>query len=260
MAPSRGALVTSFSVAGREVLFLDEATFVDTTKNVRGGVPVLFPSPGRLAGDAFSRGGRSGSLPQHGFARNRAFAVQRRDDAEVELRLVSDEATRAAFPWGFSLALCIAVEDAAFVLRATITSRAAEPMPYALGYHPYFAVAAADRARVRVPTAARRAFDNVQKRDVDLDEIRFGDTEVDLHLSGHGGSTASLELPDGVVTLAGDSAFERWVVWALPGRDFVCLEPWTAPANALVSGEGLRSLEPGASETLSLRVSFAARA
>ena len=51
VVPSRGALVTSLFARGREWLYLDEATLRDRTQNVRGGVPVLFPSPGKLAGE-----------------------------------------------------------------------------------------------------------------------------------------------------------------------------------------------------------------
>jgi galactose mutarotase-like enzyme len=29
-----------------------------------------------------------------------------------------------------------------------------------------------------------------------------------------------------------DPAFTTVVVWTLPGRDFLCVEPWTGPANA----------------------------
>jgi len=50
LSPARGGIVTRFSVGGRPVLFLDDATLADETKNIRGGVPVLFPSPGPLAG------------------------------------------------------------------------------------------------------------------------------------------------------------------------------------------------------------------
>jgi galactose mutarotase-like enzyme len=40
------------------------------------------------------------------------------------------------------------------------------------------------------------------------------------------------------------------VIWTLPGKDFVCLEPWTAPANALNSGESLLIVPPGAHRDL----------
>jgi galactose mutarotase-like enzyme len=41
-----------------------------------------------------------------------------------------------------------------------------------------------------------------------------------------------------------------WVVWTLKGRDFVCLEPWTCPGNALNTGERLLHLPPGQTRTL----------
>ena len=47
VVPERGGLVTRFAVGARELLYLDPATLADPTKNVRGGVPVLFPFAGR---------------------------------------------------------------------------------------------------------------------------------------------------------------------------------------------------------------------
>jgi D-hexose-6-phosphate mutarotase len=43
VAPSRGALVSSLQVGHKQVLYLDRTTFEDPSKNVRGGIPVLFP-------------------------------------------------------------------------------------------------------------------------------------------------------------------------------------------------------------------------
>jgi galactose mutarotase-like enzyme len=67
IVPERGAIVTRFRARGRELLYLDDATLRDRTKNVRGGIPILFPSPGKLEGDHFTRGGREGAMKQHGF-------------------------------------------------------------------------------------------------------------------------------------------------------------------------------------------------
>src|SRR5689334_7203482 len=75
LAPSRGGMATRLSLGGKHLFFLDESTLRDTTKNVRGGNPVLFPSPGKLAGDAWARDGQRGELKQHGFARNLAWKV-----------------------------------------------------------------------------------------------------------------------------------------------------------------------------------------
>src|SRR6185437_1499748 len=73
LAPARGAICTGFVARGRSWLYLDEATLDDPKQNVRGGVPVLFPSPGKLAGDAWARAGKRGAMKQHGFARNKPW-------------------------------------------------------------------------------------------------------------------------------------------------------------------------------------------
>src|SRR5438132_2165715 len=65
VVPERGGLVTRFRVQGRGLLYLDEATLADRSKNVRGGVPVLFPIAGKAP--------EGGAMKQHGFARNRAW-------------------------------------------------------------------------------------------------------------------------------------------------------------------------------------------
>jgi D-hexose-6-phosphate mutarotase len=66
LAPARGGLLAALRLRGRDLLFLDEKTYADPSANVRGGSPVLSPSPGKLAGDTWAHG----TLRQHGFARN----------------------------------------------------------------------------------------------------------------------------------------------------------------------------------------------
>src|SRR5262245_46528695 len=111
---------TRLSIAGRSLLYLDEATLVDSAKNVRGGNPVLFPSPGPLAGDRFDCGGRQGSMRQHGLARQRAFSVVACDGASAVLSLVADEGMRAEFPWSFALTLRYALEGSTLRLEQRI--------------------------------------------------------------------------------------------------------------------------------------------
>jgi aldose 1-epimerase len=47
-------------------------------------------------------------------------------------------------------------------------------------------------------------------------------------------------------------------VYAPPDADCVALEPMTAPTDALVSGRGLRAVEPGAAFRASFRIGVAA--
>jgi galactose mutarotase-like enzyme len=258
VAPARGGMVTRFDVAGRPVLFLDVTTLTDETKNVRGGNPVLFPSPGPLAGDRFTRQGRSGSMKQHGFARQRAWSVVATSPQEATLELASDDATRAQFPWDFLATLRYSLAATTLTVETRIANRGDVPMPFALGFHPYFHVADASKAGASIATAATRAYDNVTKEEIALrGPIDLTQKEVDLHLVDHGAQSATLDRGDDRVVVAADAELGRWVIWTLAGKDFVCLEPWTAPADALNTGEGLLTVAPGESKTLTMSITLA---
>jgi galactose mutarotase-like enzyme len=255
LAPARGGMVIGFAVAGRELLYLDRATFDDPAANVRGGIPVLFPSPGKLAGDAWARDGAHGAMKQHGFARNLPWevsAVGTGEGAFATLTLASSDTTRAQYPWEFHAAYTYRLRGRSLDIGMRIENRSATPMPFGAGFHPYFAVPDADKAAVRIPTQATRAFDNREKRDIAFAGFDLTATEVDLHLYDHGTTAASLVAGDTTIVLAGSPEFTHWVVWTLKGKDFVCLEPWTCPGNALNTGERLLWLAPGEARTLDL--------
>jgi galactose mutarotase-like enzyme len=258
IAPERGGMATRFFVGDRPVFFLDESTLLDRTKNVRGGNPVLFPSPGKLEGDRFARDGRSGSMGQHGFARNMAWSVVAEAGDSVTLRLDANEATRAAYPWDFRATYRYSLSGATLRIDQRFENHGSAPMPFGAGFHPYFEVAQADKARTRIPTKATRAWDNAKRSEVALaGPIDLTTAEVDLHLIDHGESAMKLELADGHrIEVRASDAFTRWVVWTLSGRDFVCVEPWTSPGNALNTGASLLIAEPGTSVDLWTEIAF----
>lgn len=252
IVPARGAIATSFRVGDRELLYLDDATLRDPTKNVRGGVPVLFPSPGRLTGDRFARAGRSGAMKQHGFARDLVWTVHdvtTTDAARATLAIASTPATLAAYPWSFRATLTFSLAGARLRIDARIENTSDATMPFAFGLHPYFRVA--DKSRARIATRATRAFDNVKKAIVPFFGFELTAGEVDLHLLDHGSTESELAWGDGArLALRASTEHTRWVVWSLPGKDFVCVEPWTAPADALNTGESLIELAPGEARSL----------
>lgn len=257
VAPSRGGMAVSFFARGREWMYLDARTLDDASQNVRGGAPVLFPSPGKLAGDAWSHAGRSGHMKQHGFARNRAWRERGRGTAgaaSVLLELCDDADSRAQFPWPFRTTLRYALAGETLRIDIAVENRGDAPLPFAYGFHPYFAVPQAEKARARIPTPATRAWDNVRKLEVPMPALELASAEVDLHLIDHGGSAARLELAAGAIALRGSPEFSRWVIWTVAGKDFICLEPWTAPGDALNSGAGLIELAPGARRELWLEL------
>ncbi len=80
-------------------------------------------------------------------------------------------------------------------------------------------------------------------------------SEVDLHLLDHGSTRSAILRPGGVrVAIEGSPEMTQWVVWTLRGKDFVCVEPWTAPADALATRRGLLTLAPEESRALGMLV------
>ena len=83
IAPERGGLLTSFSVDNTEIFYLDRETFNDVIKNVRGGIPLLFPNAGPLKGGLYN-------LPQHGFVRKMPWKVTAQNRNSITLQLLSN--------------------------------------------------------------------------------------------------------------------------------------------------------------------------
>jgi galactose mutarotase-like enzyme len=262
LVPARGGMVTRFDVHGEPIFYLDEETLHDPQKNateggsglvstrpVRGGNPVLFPSPGKLEGDRWERGGKSGSMKQHGFARNLAWEVASRTTSErasVTLRLESSDVTKAMFPWEFVAQYTYSLVRATLHVDVAVTNTDREPMPFGAGFHPYFAVPEADKAGCVVQTAATRAFDNVTKKEVGFAGFELATSaEVDLHLLDHPATASEIAWGGKRVAIRASPEFTHWVVWTLRGKDFVCVEPWTCPGNALNTGDRLIELPAG---------------
>jgi galactose mutarotase-like enzyme len=246
LAPTRGGMATRLTLRGRELLYLDQSTLRDETKNVRGGNPVLFPSPGKLAGDAYACRGRHGALKQHGFARNSAWEVVKTSNegsASATLRLTSSAETRKEYPWDFSAEYTYTLRSDSLRIDLSFTCTGDTAMPFGAGFHPYFSVQQAEKGTARIETNATRAFDNVTKSTGPLSPIDLTKPEIDLHLIDHHGDCV-LRVGEQGIRVRGSNEFSRWVVWTLAGKDFVCVEPWTCPGNALNTGESLLVLEP----------------
>jgi galactose mutarotase-like enzyme len=246
LVPARGGLVTRWTVDGDEVLYLDEATLLDPAKSVRGGVPQLFPSPGKPAPGS--------PLAQHGFARQRPWTpVDPSGPLCLACELASDATSRALFPFDFRLRFEVGLRPRALHLAWTVSNPGPSPLPLHLGIHPYFRVPVAQKAAARLEHSATRAFDNVAGRDTPVAPVDFAGPEVDLHLQGQTRAAAALHRGQSPsLRLAWTPHFTVLVVWTQPGKDFICVEPWTARGGALATGLDLLHVAPGASERLAI--------
>lgn len=261
VVPGRGGMAARFRVGDFPVLAMDDTTLYDEAKNVRGGMPILFPVAGRLAGDRYDRPGKTAAclMKQHGFARNMVWdVVSEGTDGAARLTVVlsSSEATRSQFPFDFRLEFTYELAGPTLRLLQSYENRSPQPMPLHAGFHPYFYVPDAEKAETVIQTRATRAFNNVAKTTIPFTEFDLTQKEVDLHLIDHGGSESVLTRPGrgGRIEIVASPEFGHWVVWTLGGKDFVCVEPWTAPGNALNTGDRLIWLSPGETKRLTLAI------
>jgi len=261
LAPARGGLLTRFTVAGVPVLYMDPATLRDPAQSVRGGIPVLFPIAGKLPGGQYTWRGQTYAMKQHGFARNLPWQLLESaagaEGAQVTLGLESSALTRAQYPFEFALRFVYRLRGGVLSVEQTFENCGPHEMPIQPGLHPYFYVPDARKAEVRLETDATRAYDNVGAREVDLQgPLRFGEREIDMHLLDQAAREVVLERPGMPAVRVGFDADQHvLVVWTLPGRDFVCVEPWSDKFGALADGTA-RLLSPGERARTTLVISL----
>jgi galactose mutarotase-like enzyme len=213
IAPQRGGLVTSFRINGSEIFYLDPETFMDLTKNVRGGIPLLFPNAGPSKGYLYS-------LPQHGFVRKMSWQVAKQNGNSLILQLLSNAETKIYFPFDFELKLTVAVTKNKLTHTLTMTNLSDKPMPTAYGTHPYFNIAQSDKQKL------------IANIDGFNPKVVNWQNGFDQSFANPG--SLRVEMPDKEFILDSDPAIFRFIqIWHLVGKDFICIEPWTRDALAI---------------------------
>jgi galactose mutarotase-like enzyme len=253
VVPERGGLVTAWSSLGRDWIYFDAERFADPSLSVRGGIPVLFPICGGLPSGRLSLPQGDFSLAQHGFARDRPWSLSALEDGRgVRLELGHDADTLAAYPFRFRLRLDYRLAPGELAITVQVSNAGEEPMPFSFGLHPYWAVA--DLAAVRLEGLPAAGFDHHTMAPAalagQLDALSEG---VDLLAHPRGPVRLLGAAGGGTVTLEPSAPLDLVVLWTDPPRPMLCLEPWTAPRGALISGERRLTVEPGGSCSLSCR-------
>ena len=247
VVPERGGIITRWRKGDQELLYLDEERYADPTKTVRGGVPILFPICGNLPDDTYSYQGEEYKLVQHGFARNlpwEVIATNTDDCASITLSLKSDESTLAVYPFACEVVFTYELRGNSLKILQAYTNHSDADMPFSAGFHPYFEVG--DKQKLEIDIPGTEYFSNVTKSkntfsgnfDFELDEIDAAFIPVSKNYS-------SFSESGNKITLKYDDFFSTIVFWTRKGKDFICLEPWSAPRNAINTGEKLTSIKPG---------------
>ncbi len=253
IVPERGGLLTGWCCGGEEILYFDQKRFADTSKSIRGGMPILFPICGDLPGDVLRIRQEEFVLKQHGFARDLSWkSTLLDDDSGVKLTLSDTYISRKMYPFLFKVVIVLRPLKNSLVISIRIQNSGTDPMPFSFGIHPYFVIN--DLDSVRIEGLAQTCFSHIDKAETQTNlqlarlskGVDFITTPID--------KVRLVDMQSGrKVTMQAKAPMDMVVVWTDPPRNMVCLEPWTAPREALVSGNRRIVLEPGCVQDLECR-------
>ncbi len=249
VVPERGGIVTQWRVRDQNILYLDTERFKDPKLSVRGGIPILFPICGNLPDNQYSFDGATYQLPQHGFGRTLPWTVSGQStdgSASLSLKLTSNDQTRSVYPFEFEIEFTYTLNGDRLEIHQNYTNQSDKPMPFSAGFHPYFE--APDKASLEVGIPATEFQRNGETTMTPFaGQFDFSEPEIDVAFKSLTSQTSSVRdrSRNLKLTLESDELFSTLVFWTVQGKDFYCLEPWSAPRNALNTGEQLTTLEPG---------------
>ena len=276
--PHHGMLGASLRHQNVELLRRIEDLRAAAAKGSTAGIPLLHPWANRLAGTRYRAARREvkldpsspflhldeHGLPMHGvpWALLSWKLAEATQDALVARLDWTTSDLLAVFPFRHELEIAATIRADGLMLETTLVASIDGPVPVSFGFHPYFGLPDLPRAEWRlelpamqrlvldqrgIPTGEEEAFDGF---DAQLGESTFDDC---FALQG-GSSSLSLAGAGRRITVEFIAGFPYAQIFAPKGKDYVALEPMTAPTNALASGSGLNLVEPGAEFRSAFRI------
>jgi len=265
--PNRGMLGVSLRLRGTELLRRLENLDAAAAKGSTAGIPLLYPWANRLAVPRFRVAGRDVALDPsspllhcddrglliHGVKwALLAWEIIEAKPDRLAARLVwTDAKLLAVFPFRHKVELTATLRPDSLTIETTILAQ--DLLPVSFGFHPYFGISSLPRDKWRlelpamrklvlddrgIPTGRDESFGRFDSPLGDLN-LDAGFTVLDEH------SAFSLSGDGHRITLEFLENYLYAQVFAPKGKDFVALEPMTAPTSALTNGQGLRLVEPG---------------
>jgi aldose 1-epimerase len=228
IVPTVGNIAFEMKVKGHNVLRWPYAS-VDEFKSRPGlsGIPFVGPWANRLDEPAFYASGKRyafdmelgnvrGATPIHGFLtttdRWQVIDVKSDNDAAwvtSRLEFFRQPAWMKQWPFAHVIELTYRLTKGELEVRTTITNMSAEPMPVAIGFHPYFQLTDSPRsawtlavgarthwllAANKVPTGETESADVLfpDRRSARLDDYNLDDDFSDLERDRQGRATMTL--------------------------------------------------------------------
>jgi aldose 1-epimerase len=267
IATSVGNMAYEFKIAGKNFLWFPYHSPAEMKEEPRFCcVPFLAPWANRLEGDAYWANGRKyllnadlGNLrrdnhknPIHGLLNFSPDwqVIEVEADAHSawvtsRLEFWKHPALMAQFPFAHAISMTYRLANGELRVETAIDNLSTEPMPVAIGFHPYFQLHDAPRDQWKVHLAARdhMVLNNLLIPTGESKPVEFADpyplhgTQLDDVFTGLIRGTDGLARfwVEGVkerVTVTYGPKYTVAVVYAPPNGAFICFEPMSAITNA----------------------------
>lgn len=98
--------------------------------------PLLFPVCGRVKNERYTLGGKEYPMHAHGFLKTMTFRLSEKSADRVVLSAVSDDRTRAMYPFDFEITAEYKISNEGLLCRYTVKNTGDGIMPFNFGLHP----------------------------------------------------------------------------------------------------------------------------
>jgi len=265
---SHGMLGASLRYQGVEILRRVEDLEAAAARGSSAGIPLLYPWANRLAEPRYRVLGKEivldqsspllhldeHGLPMHGVPWSLLSWVvtEARDDFLAARLEWTGSDLLAVFPFRHRVELAGMLRSDSLTVEITVVPCSDGPVPVSFGFHPYFGFPEPSRSKWRLELPAMRKL-VVDERGIPIgEEEPFGGFDAEL---GENSFDDGFALPEEQMTfsVAGSTGrvsldllegYRYAQVFAPKDKDYVALEPMTAPTSALTSGRGLRFVRP----------------
>ena len=279
----------------REMLWAEDGFAAGDKRPSSGGIPLLFPFPGRIGGAKFDFGGRTYQLTPgdafgnaiHGFVLNRPWRVVESSESRVvgEVQAaVDDHSILEHWPSDFRIRVSYEVRGTELVSNIEYANTGDGPLPCGFATHAYFRLPLSTEGKMAdtIMTVPVDSFWELEKmvptgrvlpaplaaemqRGLSLGEHQFDTVFTNLHSDSAEQIHTRLADPSSgrTLTQSFDSAFTHCVVYTPGHRQAVCMEPYTCVPDAIRLEStgvktGLQILKPGEEfhTTIAIKVSL----
>ncbi len=282
---SVGNIAYQMRVKNQNILRFPFASIDDfRAKPAQVGIPLLAPWGNRLDEQAFYANGRRygfdmqlgnvrGAIPIHGFMSltDQWRIVELKQDATAawltsRLDAYKQPAWMRQWPFAHTIEMTYRLQDGVLEVRTSVTNHSVEPMPVALGYHPWLQLTDSPReewtisvpartrwllSRQKVPTGVTEPTDTFfQDFNGSLKDYNLDDVFTDLVRDGQGRATATVKGRAQQIEMSQGPNFKAMIVYSPnplntgrgsqipppdPNAPQVARAPAPAPANPLAT-------------------------